>query len=207
MIVNTRDTKLVDISGVILIDCWEPNGTQDPEAVVSLNKFYKSLRDHLSLLKPKIVVDATMYYETSSLSQTLTPWVESHVNFKCTTMDEFETLRHQQRKILDSKLKNWLVVGLEWQLCAHCNNLGLLSLARMINLNNKKINVFGTDWGFWKWDRRQQWSKGNCEITAQHYINDFLTWQICKKGYYRLLDIDEPTWRKLQRQYSDLDPQ
>ena len=207
MIVNTRDIKSVDISGVILIDCWEPNGSQDPAAIASLNKFYESLRSNLSLLNPQIVVDATMYYEGSSLSQTLTPWVESYPNFKCTTIDEFETLRSQQRKAMDSKLKNWLVVGLEWQVCAHCNNLGLVNLALMIHRTGKKINVFGADWGFWKWDRRRQWSKGNCEVTAQHYIDDFLTWQIYKKGYYRLLDIDYPTWRKVYQQYSDLDKQ
>jgi hypothetical protein len=207
MILNTRDTKSVEISGVILIDCWEPNGSQEPAKIDSLNKFYKSLHSNLSLLNPEIVVDATMYYETSSLSKILTPWVESYPNFKCTTIDAFQALRSQQQKAMDLKLKNWLVVGLEWHWCAHCNNLGLTNLASMIHRTNKKINVFGTDWGFWKWDKRQHWSKGNCTVNAQHYIDDFLTWQICKKGYFRLLDIDEPTWRKIGQQYRELDKQ
>jgi hypothetical protein len=206
MILNTREAAPTDISGVILIDCWESNSGQSPAMVESLNKFYTSLYDNLCLLKPQIVIDATVYYEGSTLSQKLVPWVKTYPNVKCTTVNEFETLWRRQRKTRQSKLKNWLVVGLEWQMCAHCNNLGLLNLALMTHCVGNKINFFSADWGFWKWDSQQQWLTGNCKITAQHYIDDFLSWQICKKEYYRLLGMDELTWRQVSQQYIDINP-
>jgi hypothetical protein len=203
MIVNTRDTSSINISGVILIDCWEPNGSQGASKIESLQKFYESLRNNLSLLNPDVVVDATVYYEGAGLSEILVPWVNSYPNFRCTDPEEFKIQWRRLRKFKNIKLKNWLVVGLEWGICAHNNKLGLNSLARLANQN--KINFFGADWGFWKWDSPKQWLNGNCNVTVQHYINDFLTWQICKKGYYRLMDIDEIKWRQVCQQYIDLD--
>lgn len=203
MILNSREAAPTNISGVILIDCWETNSGQEPEKIESLQKFYESLRNNLSLLNPEVVVDATVYYEGARLSEILVPWVNSYPNFKCTDPEEFKIQWRQLRKFKNIKLKNWLVVGLEWGICAHNNKLGLNTLAHMTHQNN--INFFGADWGFWKWDSKQQWLTGTCNVTAQHYINDFLTWQICKKGYYRLLGIDELTWRQVCQQYRDLD--
>ena len=202
MIRRSAPLKAPDISGIIIIDCWEPDPGIGPTKQIFLQEFYDNLVFRLKHLNPCVVVDATIHYPGSALSHTVNDWMEQYPNERCTSTIEFQQLWKTLRKTYNNKLANWLVVGVEWNICVHNNELGLVNLALLSHTTNEKINFYGTDWGFWRWHPGRQMVEKSCVINQQDYANDLLTWQVCNKRYFKLRSINDSERKALVEAYA-----
>lgn len=110
-----------NITGIIMIDCWPSNnynGHYEP--------FYKNMLLHLEQFNFQVAVSACYARDLYSVGP-LSPTIRDYLKVKCPIIDITDPLNFYENN-QTWQIKNWLVVGLTWQLCFHTRPMGIVNL-------------------------------------------------------------------------------
>ena len=100
-----------------------------------------------------------------------------------------EDFLYHTRTTLNNKIRNWLVVGQTWGMCAHDNNIGLKNIAKLSKRYD--LNFYAIDQGFNMHSDHVSsvYSPENMILTAgqREFENDSLQWAHIPDFGYQLL--------------------
>ena len=164
--------NILQINGLILIDCWALESNSAPSKVNKRqnklkNRFFANLADNLKKFNFEIIINAATHnLDTSAVVLNCLP---AYRITNITTQPEF--LKLKKHKAWE-KINHWLVVGTTWQICVHLNDLGLCSFSTMMR-QHPELNFYGAPWGFLKHDLTA--------TLAEDFATDHLIWTECSE--------------------------
>ena len=192
---------LDNIDGLLIIDWWSDS---DPNSNVSWSSRAKQELDKLkfqtvivsnyelqpSLEDPCQLNTIKQYgwydYQPKILSpllkecrqRTSNQYIKEKYSKNGFVMLDIESLLlHFEKSFID--IKNWLVVGGQWQMCAHHRPMGFNNLRKL------PFNFFVTNWSIYP--------KKNTPLTAQDFEKDSLEWTHVGNNLYKLGKFNEQT--------------
>lgn len=198
--------KIPNISGLILIDCWEPQVYEH----LFKDKFYINLVEKSKIINFRYIVNSVTKLQIDlsdpimANTMTVCDYNDTHPiianllhqagNEKTSTLIERYLISRSRainisnaadfvwfaKDYLSNQIQNWLVAGHTWQMCTHSHSLGLPILAEIAKKHN--LNFYATDYSF-------------CTMTEQPAIledfeKDSLKWREIKDFGYQLLPQD-----------------
>jgi hypothetical protein len=174
-VVNSANNVLIDMADLSMANLF----------YFHCNNSILGLTEHLQNQHNQVVANSCRWAH-----QTYNPEHHTHYTSSRLLHDHFFTDRRgiylmkpldivfHNQQILNSRVRNWLVVGKSWQLCTHKNGVGFDALAEVAAKFD--VNFYTTDFGLLKTDD---------QTTAQYadFEADDLAWQHVENFGYRLV--------------------
>ena len=167
MIVSSRSKFVPNITGVILIDCWDYSETPiiHSDKKILIRNFYQNLVNNIKRFPVKYVVNA--------MTQTKINRVDDYIDQNLLKNVAHCTIQHWEDFVC-CETQQWYVAGQTWNMCVHNNDIGLKNMSNLPN-----TNFYADQWSF---------LKDPCyPVLHNDFIQDDLEWQYLKWFGYKLL--------------------
>lgn len=206
--ITAHSKKIPNITGLILLDCWEPQvyshlfkdkfyinlidniGDKHFEWIVnSANGLHIDLSDHALATTMKMCnYNDTHPVMVNLLNQSgnekTSALISRYLLKKTPTviiLNEQDFVWFGTKYLPTDHEQNWLVAGHTWQMCTHEAGLGLHSLSRITK--NYPLNFYATDYSFCTMTEQT--------ATLEDFEQDSMNWCLIKGFGYQLLPATE----------------
>jgi hypothetical protein len=172
MITSSRTLYIPDITGVILIDCWNLSD-QNIAIKESIRCFYYNLIQDVKRYTVSTVINAMtqthLYQPDVQIKQ------ELFAGRKVLNMDTMQAFDRYLQQTPNAP-QHWYVAGQSWNMCVHDNDMGLKSFNT--KMSRHAVNFYATEKSFLHLD--------GTEVGYQDFEKDYLDWKFLNWFGYQL---------------------